>query len=218
MKKLAAAMTVAVFAVVLVGSSARAMGGPKGGFKFALNFGKVGGDFEDIGADESRFGIAIGGTVDIPITDTISLQTGLAYTQKGAEGTIDGGVFVPAWVGVPVKAEAEFDYFEIPFLARFSLADGKAYADAGLGIGFNTKAEAKLSAMGSSGTLDFEDDANNEFSIIVGFGASVPAGNGTFSAGIQYALGLTDVLDIDDPTAPQEGKSRTLSIMIGATF
>ncbi|MHC4505536.1 MAG: porin family protein [Planctomycetota bacterium] len=232
MKKLAAAMTAVVLGVVLAGHSAHAYssayrssarrprgdgpraGSPTGGFRIGVNFAKVTGDLADFGIDESKLGFTVGATADVPVTGAVSFQTGLLYTQKGGEGSIDAssmGPFFPP--GTTFDFEVALDYLEVPLLLKVAPEGGGAYLLGGLSLGLNVRAELTVEYEGSTSTDDmgeYTEDA--ELSLVVGAGISSADGRAT--VGVQYSLGVTDL----DEGPDGEMKTETLSVMAGVAF
>ena len=200
MKKLVAAMTVAVIGLAFVGSSARAED-IKFGAKFGLNFAKF--EMTDSGGSEtsdSKFGVTIGGIVEIPMTDLITFQTGAQLAFKGGEP--EGG------------GEVTINALEFPALAKFNFAEGMAYAVAGLNIGFITTAESEDGGT----TRDFKDDMKGmNMELVIGGGGAFEVGEGKLSVGLQYEIGLTDLADWP-AGGPTELKTKNLSIVVGYLF
>lgn len=202
--------TIVLAAILAMCSAARAAE-VTGGIRFGLNFAKVESEGAGFGPsfDEARTGICAGITVDIGLTDAFSIQTGLMYTQKGGEGT---GINIE---GKPADFEVRLDYVEIPALARFHLAGGRAYVDAGISFGVNTDFLAVEVRPGSTSTTTDKDMVKDtEISLVLGGGAAFEVEKGKVSVGIQYSLGLTDCFEVTDV----DSKSRALSIVVGYTF
>ncbi len=232
MKKLAAAMTGVVLGVVLVGHPVHAYssaygsrghrsrggsphaGGPKGGFRIGVNFAKVTGDMADFGIDESKLGFTVGATADVPLTNAVSFQTGLLYTQKGGEGSIDMSTMIPfVPPGTMIDFEIALDYLEVPLLLKVAPQGGGAYVLGGLSLGFNIRSELTSAYQGSTSTDDMgEYTKDTELSLVVGAGISSADGRAT--VGVQYSIGVTDL----DESPNGEMKTETLSVTAGVSF
>ena len=202
--------------VVLAGASAASGADIHYGGVFELNFASLTDDAVDIGVDKSRFGVSIGAVVDVGMTPSVSLLTGLLYTQKGGEGKVfDTGLW---W-----DTEINLDYLEVPAIAKISFADGKAYGLAGLSLAFNTKAEWEASSGGPVYSDDIKDEVEDvELALVLGGGASFDVGQGRLTAGLRYTIGLTeglsDTITIGPSTTASSVKTQMLSISVAYMF
>lgn len=176
--------------------------GLKGGLNIA-NF--TGTDYES----DARFGLTVGAVVDLSLPAVpFGIETGLAYTQKGAEQTDQG-----------VTGTLKVDYLELPVLAKFQLGpSGPATPHLVIGpyIGFNVNAEAELSGDGGSFSGDISDQTNGtEIGGIAGVGVDFNLGVTRLSARAQYGYGFTNVFkdDFDDGE-----RNAALSATVGIWF
>jgi hypothetical protein len=174
-----------------------------GGVKIGVNFSKLTfseeGD-EDLTTD-SKTGLAIGGFVDVPITELFSFQPEILYSQKGGKQEIPG-------LG---DSKVKIDLVQIPvlFKASFAGTSVRPFVVAGPGFGFVTSAKIEEPDVDD---LDIKDDvASVEVSGIVG--AGVQFGRGIIE--FRYDHGFTDLDDEDDIG---EAKSKTWSILFGFGF
>ena len=197
--------TVAGTALVamLVCSGAMAEDAAKYGGKFALNFANQAGD-DNEPFDELMFAFGLGGTVEVPLGPDLVLETGLLWMRKGGQGSLIG-----------VDLTMVLDYIEVPVLAKYSLAEGKASVSGGLTLAFLLKAEATVDFMGVSDSDDVTDEIRDlDICIAVGGGGSFPAGEGTLNVGVQYSRGLITI----DKDGDFDSFNQTISVTVGYTF
>ena len=176
-----------------------------GGVKIGVNFAKLtfSEDGEDIDEDvESRTGLAVGGFVDVPITELFSFQPEILYSQKGAKQEILG-------LG---ESKVKIDLVQIPvlFKANFAGTSVRPFVVFGPGFGFVTSAKIEEPDIED---LDIKDDlASVDVSGIIGAGIQFGRGIVEF----RYDHGFTDLDDDEDDIS--EAKSKTWSILFGFGF
>jgi hypothetical protein len=157
----------------------------------------------------------------LPIGDVVALQPELLFVQKGAESTYK-------LLGQEVTNKLTYNYFDIPFLLRFSLGD--TYGE-GLGIYFNGGVYAGYAINGKSETatplgttetdltFDAADDQRRlDFGLAAGGGLTI--GNLFFD--LRYVHGINNLLD-DDANNSNDGtfnklQHRGLSLTAGLAF
>lgn len=220
MKRIAGPIAAAVLGVALVGSSAHAYssygyrsrrgGSASGSLALGVNLAKLTDDAEDMGVDDLKMGFCGGLLVEAPMSYDLSVLTGILFTQKGGEGSVDATPY--GFPGVVADVEMELDFVEFPLLLKVSGGRGQPYVVFGVSVGVNTRADLTVEALGYSDTMDIDDGTEDtEVSLIVGAGA--PLGlSGT--VGLKYSLGMTDL----DEGPGGEMRTRTVSVMIGVTF
>ena len=99
-------------------------------------------------------GFHIGGTVDVPISDILSFESGLLLTTKGFK-------YEEEEMGISIKAKANLYYLDIPLTLKASheLSEGlKMFGAVGpyVGIGLSGKIKATVEYQGDEET-DEED-------------------------------------------------------------
>ncbi|MHC5057041.1 MAG: porin family protein [Planctomycetota bacterium] len=178
----------------------------KFGVKLGLNYTALTGDTGHA-EDLTGVGFAVGARVELGLADMVALETGLLYTQKGAGWGQAFGV---------AGFNTTLGYIEVPVLMKFSFSNERAYAVAGMALGANIVAEEKTTdVLGTSVTVDVKDDTEDiELCLVVGVGGTSKVGEGVLSAGVQYAMGLTDVSE----SAATDINTSTVSLMVGYTF
>jgi hypothetical protein len=174
--------------------------GPLGG----MNFGNA--DVDDHSSTDMRNGLALGAQAELGVTNPFSLLIEPMYVQKGAEFKVLG-----------ITTKGQFDYIEIPVLAKakFGAMKAHAFVFAGPSLDINVNTEGELGNV----TNTFEDEAETVvFSGQVGGGAAFQIMPFVYVSGdVRYSMGFTDALsssigDIDS------WKSRDIRAMIGLLF
>lgn len=166
---------------------------------------------------DSETGFRIGGVLryDFAPSGLIGLQTGAAYSQKGASQT-EGGV----------EATIELDYVEVPLLLAVNVPTGSAVRPrfyAGPQLAF--EASCSLSGADGSVSIDVDCDASElqeigfetestDFSLLFGGGLELGAGPGAVTLDVRYDLGLTDINASEGPDQA-EAKNRNLQLSAG---
>ncbi len=176
MKKLLLFTTVAIFAFV----NANAQGEFRIGFKAGVNIASIGGDDTfGVGSLGSRTGFHIGGLVEIPITEKISIQPELLYSMKGSNIDFSSG-----------DTDVKLDYIDIPIMGKYHIIQGLS-GELGPVIGVLVKADAD----NGDDTQDIKDFYKST-DIALGIGASYRLPMGVFFS-LRYNKGLTDINDGD---------------------
>ena len=143
-----------------------------------------------------RTGFAGGVYMDYAFSRFFSLQPEILYVMKGLDGRVANPV-------IDVNYSAQFDYIEIPILARFTLT-GKSrcipYVLVGPGIGINLAANLDIDYTNLrtneslSGSSDWSAIMNKtEFTFSFGGGCKYAIGLGGITADARFDLGLSKV-------------------------
>jgi opacity protein-like surface antigen len=164
------------------------------------SFGVIGGlnianlRIDGVSGMNTRTSFAVGGVLDLGITDRFGLRIEPTYLSKGGKaeqrniywGTVDGAVF-------------DLDYVDIPLLARFDLAttETRAYLLGGVGLSLATKAQVEVTQTGATEKVDFGEVFNTkDVSLNLGAGvgfAVTPTSRMAIDG--RVAIGLTDIND-----------------------
>lgn len=190
------------------------------GLTLGLKFGLAITDLEGSGvsAMEDSLGLDlgfkngfVGGVLaDIGITDMISIQTELLYSEKGATGSIEE-------MGIPFTTSLNFNYLEIPLLLKLKIpASSNIVCEifAGPTLGLNLSAAIGRSVMGF---LAYTEDINEEIkSTDIGLVFGVGTGFTLGSAGIltiegRYTMGLNSIAEAANRTM----KTKDIIVMLG---
>lgn len=178
-------------------------------------------DLDVEGAElDTETGIRIGGVLryDFAPDGLVGIQTGVAYSQKGASET-EGDTDVAI----------ELDYIEVPLLLTVNVPTGSTVRPrlyAGPQVAF--EASCNLTGTDGSVTVDVACDSDEleeigfntestDFSLLFGGGLQVEAGPGVLTLDGRYDLGLTDINASAGPDQA-EAKNRTFQISAGYLF
>ncbi len=160
----------------------------------------------------------LGATVDFPIGNVLSFQTGLIYQNRdfvigssGENGGVDfEALFKVAYVDLPITLKADFELGELG-----AYVYGGGYVGAGLsGDGESTTTIAGITET-DTGDIEFGEDGDLNR---LDYGALIGAGvefNSIFVE-VSYGLGLANIFP--DPVNDESGKNRLLSLSLGYRF
>jgi opacity protein-like surface antigen len=154
---------------------------------------------------DMRLGIRLGVTVDITLSDAMTLNTGAIYSVKGYSGEMEILDFTTFTVST-VDYDQSFNYIEVPLHVSYAVSDQfSLMAGPYLGI-----------LVGNSATLDGEDlDTDTDGMAAMDLGINVGAGfaiTDAISVNAAYQMGLTQ-LDEDG-----ESDLYNTNILIGMTY
>ena len=193
MKKL---FTILCAGILSLGVSAQTQWGATAG----LNMANVSGD--DAGDTDMRLGIRLGVSAAVPLSDVMSLNTGVLYSVKGYSQSIDLSVL---GVGT-LKVDQSFNYIEIPAMLGFAVSDQFSLM-VGTYTGF---------LVGTTATVDGEDqDADTDGLSTIDFGIGLGAKfsvSDAIAIDAGYQMGLTDLGEDGDFGL------KNSNILIGMTY
>jgi len=203
-------LIVAALALVLVSSLASAeypYPAPMYGLKGGLNLANLRGD--DVKDTSARTGIVIGGFLEYPLGQMLSLQGELLYAMKGAK-----------WDLGDVEATLKFGYVEVPFLFKLRIptdAGVRPFVLAGPGIAFKTSAKVEFDNVDTESSIErnVENTKGTDVGLILGGGVGIPMGSRLFSLEARYEMGLMDIFDVDPTVNVRHG---VISILAGIAF
>ncbi len=139
-----------------------------------------------------RTGLIFGGIVEIGVTPSIAIVSGLRYTMKGYSNTFVNGN------GVSQTDNVKLNYLEFPALlkVKFPLTEVKPYLIAGGLLGIKLSATLDQSAGTQSASSDVSSQVESmDFNLFFGGGLDFRGAPNTdlfFQTG--YALGLSNIL------------------------
>lgn len=175
------------------------------GARVGANFANLSGD--DADGFNSKTGLYVQGVVGFPMGDFFGIETGLAYTQKGAfEEHGDH------------EDEIDLTYLEIPvlFRANFSAEAFQPHLLVGPSVAFN------IGCTSSEGNVetDCDDDDDTEIKgtdigLIVGAGVDFPMGRMALTLDGFYNIGLTS---IDDSVEDNDIRNEVWTIAAGISI
>lgn len=175
------------------------------GVRAGMNISNFSGD----GADglDSRIGFNAGVSLDIPLLQSLYLQTGLYVTQKGAKYEEDD-----------YEEKVNPLYLEIPVLAsyRYNFSDAtQLQVNFGPYFAYGISGKYKITEGNISGEADFFGDDEDQwggkrFDVGLQVGAGVTISK--FFIGCAYEFGLSDIADDAD------AKNSNFMINVGYNF
>ncbi|MEZ5035340.1 MAG: porin family protein [Chitinophagaceae bacterium] len=168
---------------------------------------KAGGNFYTLGGDNvegeninSKFGLNVGGLVNIPVAKKFKVQPEVVFSIQGTKED-DGGT-----------TNLNFNYLNIPIMAQVYVTDG-FYVEAGPQVGILLKADIKEEGSSSYSVKDELKGA--DFALGFGAGYTLPGGFG-FNA--RYNLGLSNILkDTGEGELKNRGFQLGVSFLFGGT-
>jgi hypothetical protein len=165
-------------------------------------------------------GFHIGGTVDVPISDILSFESGLLLTTKGFK-------YEEEEMGISIKAKANLYYLDIPLTLKASheLSEGlKIFGAVGpyVGIGLSGKIKATVEYQGDEETdeedvkwgSDEDNDDLKRLDMGLTFGGGVEIN--AIMLGISYDLGLANISSYQQDGATS--KNKVLKFSVGYRF
>ncbi len=153
------------------------------------------------------FGLAVGLRLpwELPHNIGTGIETGIYYAQKGFENPS------PDFLNAET---VEFDYMEVPVLAKFSyplLKRVSPYLLAGPSLGFNVNAE-RVQTDGSRADLD-DQTTSTDLSLVLGGGLDVKLNRQVLSFQAKGGLSVFDVFDtVDEGPATDFFKHRYIAL------
>jgi opacity protein-like surface antigen len=183
------------------------------GFTAGLNLANSGSDeladaiAADAGADtelSSRLGFAVGGVLQLMLSENVALQFQPMYLQKGTKIKIDAFDF---------DDTVTLSYIEVPVMAKFMLgaSQTRPYVMGGPTLGL------KVGASADELDVDSDDFNGFDFGVAFGGGVSFPAGNNSFFVEGRFAFGLSNILK-EDTFGDLSAKNKGIMINAGMTF
>ncbi|MBN4057948.1 PorT family protein [Olleya sp. AH-315-K02] len=191
MKKLL--LIIAVFALVFNANAQET----KFGVKAGVNFATIAGD--ETNDVKSKTAFHVGAVVEIPISDSFSVQPELIYSSQGAKGDDNNS-----------DVELKLDYINLPIMAKFYVSEGFSL-EAGPQVGFLMS--SKIEESGESEDLKNET-SGIDFGLNLGLGFKTETG---LNFGARYNLGLSNIWDFEG-SDNFKNQNSALQIFIGFTF
>ncbi|MGI8598817.1 MAG: porin family protein [Chitinophagaceae bacterium] len=163
----------------------------------------------------NRTGFFAGGSIQIPVTDQISIEPGVSYTQRGYE--VKGGISLKNidFLGVNAKAQLTSHYIDIPLLVKADLGGFQVFA--GPQVSYLAQADLRTTA-GALGfnvlnkTMDATEQMNRWDAGLTG-GIGYQFGNG-FQVMAAYDHGLTKL----DANRNMDAYNRSFKAGVGFRF
>lgn len=162
------------------------------GVKAGYNYSTLSGETSSISTIEGLSGFYIGGLVELPISDVLSIQPELIFSRQGVDlrqGLKNLSIRTDT-------SEIRLDYLNIPVMAKVNL--GRLFLEGGVQFGFlvsKPKVNSYYSNVYLRNLLD--KDSYNSFDFGVGAGLGVKL-NQRFFVETRYTYSLTNVFDPND--------------------
>ena len=169
-------------------------------------------------SNESRMGFSLGIFLDIPISESFSIQPELQYTlaKTGYNYTDLNDIILE---DLKVETTETFNTLVIPIYAKYKILAGKGKINLFGGpmiflILGDAEYKAELNYYGDteSVTEDFETDKSAGFGFSIGVGYEIPMGNGKLVTDLRFSKTLTDIMD------NYNGRLNILGVNIGYGF
>lgn len=189
------------------------------GVKAGYNYSTFSGETSSISTIEGLSGFYIGGLVELPISNMLSIQPELIFSRQGVDlrqGLKNLSIRTDT-------SEIRLDYLNIPVMAKVNL--GPIFLEGGVQFGFlvnKPKVDSYIANVYLRNLLD--KDSYNSFDFGVGAGLGVKL-NQHFFVETRYTYSLTNVFDPNDKhfksSLISEGdnfKNSVFSIGLGMKF
>lgn len=152
------------------------------GAKSGLNFAGITGENADELRPSGRTSIHIGGTLEVEIFDSFSIQAELLYSGQGYSVELGGGDY-----------KVKLDYINLPLLLRYHVEDD-LFVEVGPQVGFLISAKSFYSPPDSPDiNTDIRDMMNvTDIGLNLGVGYKLDSG---LNFGIRYSRGITNTYD-----------------------
>jgi opacity protein-like surface antigen len=146
-----------------------------------------------VAATDARWGYHIGGFAETDVSESLSLNLGVNYTQKGGSGLLGTGLLDSE------RVELDLNYVELPLLVELKLPLGSTWslmAYGGIGAAFNVSCKA---ALGGGEKEPCKDTGlggpKTEWGVPAGGGLAYRLANGeSIVLDVRYTWGLNDVV------------------------
>ena len=185
MKKIAFLIIIAVYGLSQVHAQ-------NFGVKAGYNYSTLSGETSSISTIEGLSGFYIGGLVELPISNMLSIQPELIFSRQGVDlrqGLKNFSIRTDT-------SEIRLDYLNIPVMAKVNL--GPIFLEGGVQFGFlvnKPKVDSYIANVYLRNLLD--KDSYNSFDFGVGAGLGVKL-NQHFFVETRYTYSLTNVFDPND--------------------
>ena len=164
---------------------------------------------------QNRTGFFAGAYTNIPVTDKVSIEPGLYYTQKGYALQGDLNIKGAEFLGVNAKAQLNTQYVDLPVVVKGNFGGLQVFA--GPQVSYLTKADLNTTA----GALGFNivnstADASDQFNR---WDAAITGGLGyQFSNGLNITAAYDHGLSKVDANKNLNAYNRSFKVGIGLSF
>lgn len=165
---------------------------------------------------KSKTGFTLGGYANIPISEKISIQPGLNYTERGYGMRGDLKIEALKFLGVNASANVESHYIDVPLAVKAEVAKGLSIY-AGPQVSFLTKANVhvRTAILGISLYNDKLDITDNFNRVDIGITGGVAY---QFDNGLNIKAGYDHGLSRLDKNNNFNAYNRAVKLTVGFTF
>jgi hypothetical protein len=141
------------------------------------------------GTADSRIAYHVGGYLNLPVGEMLSIQPELQFSARGAATSYDSDV-----LGFDLEGETSFNlnYIDLPVMAVIHLGDA-LQLEAGPYVGF--LANSKIESDGDLGEFDVDLDNDSFKSLDYGLAAGLAVNFNALQIGARYMHGLQEIQD-----------------------
>ena len=190
------------------------------GVKAGYNYSTLSGETSSISTIEGLSGFYIGGLVELPISNMLSIQPELIFSRQGValrQGLEKSGIRIEI-----NNADIRLDYLNIPVMAKVNL--GPLFLQGGVQFGFLVS-KPKVNRLTNTSLFPLLDkDSYNSFDFGVGAGLGFNLNRRLFVEA-RYTHSLTNVFDPNDNlfktsliSNDNNFKNAVLSVGLGIKF
>ena len=179
---------------------------------FSQQFGIKGGmnvsSISDDGYDDtkSKVGYYGGVFVNIPASESFSIQPEIIYNNLGSE--VKTNLY---------SQKLNLNYITVPVMFQFK-ATPQFYLEAGPEFGFLVSADTKTTWNNSTSTAELDKEDYNNFNLGVGLGAGFDITK-NFGINARYVAGFSDVTKpASDPSTNAKNKNNTFQVGVNFKF
>lgn len=151
------------------------------------------GDSHRLGGN--RHGLALGVRADVGVVGPLRIETGVSWTEKGAEGTVQG-------FEEPIAAQVRLRYLQLPLLLRLDVLSTAALRPSfavGPAVSFEVGCAYEQDPTNVAVVLGCEDPdrAHTDWGLVFGGGLAFDTGRAIILFDARYDAGLRDLDTID---------------------
>ncbi len=164
-------------------------------------------------AAKNKTGFYGGGFVSIPLSENLSIEPGVSYSQRGYE--FRGNVGIKETDIIAAKSKLNLGYIELPVLVRANLSGFQLFAGPQVGYLANANLHTTAGAFGFNFINDKRDvkDQFNEIDVSLTGGIGYQFGNG-FRVQAAYDHGLSKMISGSNI----EAYNRSVKLGVGFRF
>lgn len=165
---------------------------------------------------ESETGLRAGAVLGWNFSEVFGLQTGAAYSEKGASTVPTAGV----------ERSVDLSYLEVPLVLNARIPTGRSPVTPRFYAGGSADLEQSCDVVETEGGEEFSEacdegglqggSESTSLNLLVGAGIDLQAGPGAITVDARYDHGITDIFD--DPENTLEMKNRSFQFTVGYQF